>query len=85
MHVDYTLIKQSTRDSLDRYVNHHIPTGGFLKAVLENDLQEAFGRADEENCAALFHICAFVYNEIPRACYGSPKKVQAWLALRQQS
>lgn len=85
MQVDYTLIKESTRNTLDRYVNNHIPTGGFLKAVLENDLFEAFSRVDEENCATMFHICAFIWNEIPRECWGSPEKVKAWLALRQQS
>ena len=46
--IDYATIKQSTMDSLRRYAQHHIPTGGFLQAVLENNLMQACGRADEE-------------------------------------
>lgn len=80
---DYSRIKQSTLDSLQRYAEHHIPTGDFLHAVLANDLRDAFGRADEENCEALFHIAAYCYNEMPGASWGSPEKVQAWLNARK--
>ena len=77
--VNYATIKQSTLDSLARYVEQHIPTGDFLRAVLENDLMEACGRADEENAIALFQICAYVYNQLPASCHGSPEKVKKWL------
>jgi hypothetical protein len=77
--VNYATIKQSTLDSLTRYVEQHIPTGDFLRAVLENDLMEACGRADEENAIALFQICAYVYNELPTPSHGSPEKVKKWL------
>jgi hypothetical protein len=73
------LIKPSIIESLDRYVNHGIEPGSFLRAVLENDLMEAFGRADIENRATLFEICEYVYNELPFSCHGSPAKVKAWL------
>ena len=66
-------------DGIRRYVDERIPPGGFLTAVLENDLKEAFGRADDGNIAAMFGIVAYCYNEIPGVCWGSPERVKAWL------
>ena len=77
--IDYGVIKQDVLDSLQRYVEQKIPTGGFLRAVLENNLMEACGRADEQNSASLFQIVAYVYNELPARSWGSPEKVVAWL------
>ena len=72
-------IDRSIIDSIERYVKEGIPTGDFLRAVLENNLMESFGRADLRNRATLFEICAYIYNEIPASCHGSPEKVKAWL------
>lgn len=57
-------------ESLLLYQNHGIPTGDFLRAVIENKLLEAVGRADDQNLRALPHICAWVYNRL-RAPHGS--------------
>jgi hypothetical protein len=65
---------------ITRYVQARIPTGSFLKAVLSNDLKEACARADYLNQHLLFEIVAYLYNEVPSKCWGSPEKVQAWLA-----
>lgn len=80
---NYKLIPRSTIEALERYIEHHIPTGGFLEAVLSNDLCQAFARADEHNCVNLFHIAAYCYNELPRNSWGSPEKVAEWLKYRQ--
>jgi hypothetical protein len=69
-----------TLDALDRYVNDHLEPGSFLRAVLENDLREAFGRADYANRYALYDIVSYCWNYIPYKCWGSPKAVKAWLA-----
>ena len=66
-------------DSLRRYVDHGVPVGGFLEAVISNDLFGAMGRADDSSRANLFAICSFVYNDMPGVCWGSPAKVTAWL------
>jgi hypothetical protein len=71
-------IGDDIKESLDRYVEHGIPTGGFLKAVLCNDLFGAVGRADHINIRNLQNICGYVYNEIPSTCWGSTEKVRAW-------
>lgn len=78
-------IPQSTLDGINAYVREGIPTGGFLYAVLTNDLSGAFGRADQENTAAMREIVAYVYNKIPSACWGSPEKVSAWLDRHEQA
>lgn len=75
----YPQIKQSTYDALDRYAQGGVPVGGFLYAVLTNNLFDAVGRADSENRATLKEILAYVYNEPPSPCWGSPEKVRAWL------
>jgi len=71
---------EDAKESLGRYVEHRIPTGSFLQAVLENDLMGAMGQADETSRENLFSICLLVYNEIPSNCHGSPEKVTAWLS-----
>src|SRR6266702_2435822 len=65
--------------SIDRYVNNRIPAGGFLQAVLSNDLKEACARADNQNRYLLFEIVGYLYNEIPASCWGSPERVENWL------
>jgi len=75
-------MKQITIDGLRRYADDGIPPGGFLMAVLENNLMEAFGRADEQNTLDMVEIAAYVYNEIPSVCHGSPERVTAWLEMK---
>lgn len=75
----YPKVPRHTMGGLLRYWYDRCPVDGFLYAVLSNDLMEACGCADEQNQAAIFDICTFVYNELPSMSYGSPEKVKAWL------
>lgn len=70
----------NVRASLDRYSAEGVPTGGFLRAVLENNLKEAFARADSINIRAMAEIVAHVYNNLPSASWGTAEKVDAWIA-----
>jgi hypothetical protein len=70
---------QDIQESLQLYVEHRVPPGDFLYAVLTNNLRESFGRADDENRAALFEIVAYCWNHIPSVCWGSPARVSEWL------
>jgi hypothetical protein len=74
-----TNISPRIRESLVAYAVEGRPTGDFLRAVLSNDLSDAVARADELNAVALPQIVAFVRNELPRACWGSPTAVERWL------
>lgn len=65
--------------ALDRYAESHHPVGGFLTALLSNDLKEACGRADEDNLQNIAALVAYCYNNLPAAAWGSPECVAAWL------
>jgi hypothetical protein len=69
---------EDATESLWRFATHGVPCGGFLTAVLENDLMEAMNRADESSRANLFNICSFVYNDLPAGCHGSREAVAKW-------
>lgn len=72
-------IPPQTLNSIQDYVEHGLPPGDFLTAVLENDLKEAFGRADDQNRPALFDIVAYCRNRIPAVCWGSNENVTEWM------
>ena len=70
-------------DAIRNHADHHHPCGSFTTAVLENNLSEAIGRADQFSLAGLFEIVRYVRWEIPSVCHGSPEKVKAWLVPEQ--
>lgn len=72
-----TVLPENLRESLDRYARYGVPTGGFLRAVLENDLHTAIARADMVSLYALPAIACYVYNCLPATCHGDAEKVQA--------
>ena len=71
-------------EELNDYINLHKPVCDFLFAVLENNLREAVGLADDHNKSNLPAYVAYLYNEAPSACWGSPEKVTAWLNERSE-
>lgn len=74
------MIPQATKETIDNYVTHGWEPGGFVGAVLSNDLCGAFCCADQYNRAAMFDIVSYCYNEIPSEAWGSPGRVYKWLA-----
>ncbi len=65
-------------DKLRAYIDHGESVGHFLTAVLENNLKEAVGRADEENLHNLPAYVGYLYNVADSRCHGSPAKVREW-------
>lgn len=61
-----------------RYIVDGTPPGGFLTAVICNDLRESFARADLDNREQLFEIVNFFYNHAPGKCWGSPDEMMTW-------
>jgi len=78
------MIKLDLVESIKLYVERGIPTGGFLYAVLSNNLSESFGRADLENRLALYEIVQYIYHNIPADAWGSRDKVEAWLKAKRE-
>lgn len=74
------LCPDSTRARIDDYVTHGRGVGGFLRAVLENDLMHAVQFADDENLVALPHIVAYITDRVPVRAWGSERAVTAHLA-----
>lgn len=73
-------IPEHMRQAVTDYVENGIPPGGFLRAVLANNLVEAFGRADDINSMHMEDWANLVHWELPSDCHGSEAIVDAWLA-----
>jgi len=73
-------IPERIHRALVEHIERGRPCGHFVTAVLDNDLREAIGRADDENIVALPLIVSWLYNRAPGQCWGSPEKRQAWQA-----
>lgn len=83
-HFDLTCARREYQDlehllgGLDRFFNQGIMPGGFLRAVLSNDLLETFGRVDPQNVTVIPRLLLLLYNHVPSPAWGSPAKVRAW-------
>ena len=73
------------RGALVRYYNNRLPPGGFLTAVLSNDLMGALSQADETNKHALPAYGMWLYNQAPIGSYGSRENVRRWLEGEQEA
>ena len=73
-------IPERMMGGIRRYIEHGIPPGDFLTAVICNDLKEAIGRADDENIKNIPAYVAYFYNEAPAPCWGSIELMQSWIA-----
>ena len=78
-------IPERMRFGIERYINYGIPPGGFLKAVITNNLSEAIARADDENLANLPAFVAYFYNEAPSMCWGSVENYRKWKGLNNMN
>ena len=71
-------------EQLNNYIKTGQDLGHFLTAVIENNLMRATARADGHNILNIPAYCAYLYNEAPSACHGSPEKVKAWQKQRRE-
>lgn len=76
----YQDLPEHMRGVMQRYIENHLSPGGFLEAVLSNNLTEAVSRADSISINALPVYVRWLYNKAPYKCWGSSEKVIAWLA-----
>lgn len=75
---DYSGLPESLRDGARLWIEHGVVPGGFLCAVIKNDLEESFALADAENGRLLCDIVRWWYNEAPGGCWGSVEEFKAW-------
>lgn len=76
--VDYSTLPDHMQDGMRRYLEFGVLPGSFGLAVLCNDLTQAYARADSENAAAMHAWASWLWNECPRAAWGSFEKVKRW-------
>lgn len=62
------------------FVEHGIHPGGFLYALLCNDLRDMVFRADNVNATKIVDWVNFLRDEIPASSWGSPANVKRWLS-----
>ena len=71
-------IPDHTLSTLEGWVQSACPVGGFLDAVLRNDLKGAIARGDQAHLRALPSIVRYLVNYVPANCWGSEERVRAW-------
>jgi hypothetical protein len=74
-----TILPEHMREPMIEYIRVGRPTGGFLTAILENNLISAAAAADQINLWNLHAFANYLYNYAPRGCYGSSEKVHQWI------
>lgn len=76
---DYSLIPERIMQNLLYYVKGEEFPGGFLYAVLTNDLFKAVGRADNEMKPLIPLLVHYIHWETPGGCHGSEQHVKEWM------
>ena len=79
--IDYSLIPESTLETLQAWIKSARPMGHFCTAVVTNNLSEAVSRGDPENRAALVPIVFWMCQNAPISSWGSPEALQVWPAI----
>jgi len=77
---NYELIPHHMMQSIKRYVENRIECGGFLNAVLCNDLKGACGMADGYNIKIIPTYACYLVNHVPASCWGSNEAVSIWIS-----
>ena len=78
-------VPERVANSLADYVFHGVLCGGFLCAVLRNDLIEAINRADTYNIGRLKEIAMFVHWNVPANICGNEANVSNHIAQMREA
>lgn len=71
MEINYEELPQNLRLGMQRYIEHGIPPGSFLEAVIQNKLIESFRRADEDAQMLLPEIIKWILKWMPYQKFGA--------------
>lgn len=75
---DWSLVPHHQREGIFEYIRVGRPTGGFLFALLSNDLFDAVSRADPGSMGGMKATVNFM-RRMPIGCYGSRDAVIKWM------
>lgn len=82
--VDYSQIPDHMQEGMREYLEYGRKPGGFLLALLANDLHFAVKWADCTNRYKLLEYTDFFLSEIPSRAWGSYENVYYWMISRQR-
>lgn len=77
-------VTMDCQEAIFNYLVHGWEPGGFLTAVLANDLYRAATVADIANVNNLAYVAKFIVYALPQASYGSYEQVETWCRLTDQ-
>lgn len=77
-------VHEDCRDAIFNYLVHGYEPGGFLTAVLCNDLYRAATVCDFENAKRLTEVARFIIHALPLACYGNRERMAEWMKLSER-
>jgi hypothetical protein len=66
-------------DELVAYRDRGAPVGGFLTALLSNDLADTYAYADDMNRPLIPLYVAFLRREFPSSAWRTPGRVERWV------
>jgi len=78
MNIKYDRLPEHMRHGAKLYIEHGIRPGGFLTAVLENNLVLAFQLADGINQGCMKDWAVWLTWDIPSLAWGSAEMVDIW-------
>lgn len=73
------VVPQHTREALERYFLYGLEPGGFLTAMLTNNLYGAVGSADHQNIQVIPDIIKWLLTKAPVGSYGSAEAMRSWI------
>ena len=77
---DYTKLPPHMQETARLYIEKGVPGGSFFTALCENNLINAFNRADNINAEAMKAWADFVYWEMPGKAWGDKDAVKNWIS-----
>jgi hypothetical protein len=81
---EYQPIGGKMLEALLLYQKYGEVSGGFMEALLANDLSHAVCNADPNNLANIRRLGLWLANMMPGEVWGSYKKVNAWQKAKAQ-
>lgn len=76
----FSKVPEHTQEALNRYFIYGLEPGGFLQAVLSNDLTSAVLRADPANRVALSDIVRWIVDNAPDGSWGHLDYYKEWVS-----